>query len=228
MKRMMALLLCCAMVLTLCAGCKKDTTTLNKELTDSIIASDLASNYAKYSFSHVAPETKPVISDLQVSQRTEEGDVTKLAVTAEADTGYATIQVAAKMEYTWEINYWRMSHMEVTDATVTPTAVPSMSSVQLELSNYISVAGSALAILDGTHHNLTFAPSKAMWGIVWDAATKTAKLSVTATTTEFTFEGYYNLTFTDTGWVFETEKQESGQNYPLMHLTKLNKVVTKK
>lgn len=228
MKKAVSLLLCCVMLVTLCVGCKKDALAPNTQLTDRIIADDLAANYAKYSFAHINSDGNPTISDVQVSQRTEENGVTKLAVTAQATTPYATIKVAADMEYTWEINYWRMSHMEVTNAVPTPIAAPNMTSLKQELSNYISVTGSALAVQDGKQQQIVFSPDKATWGIVWDAETKTAKLSVTATTTDVVFEGYYNLSFAATGWVFETKTQENDNNHPLLYLTKLNPVVTKK
>lgn len=229
MKKVLSLLLCCGMLTALCVGCEDKAPALNRELTDAIIASDLANNYAQYSFAHVSPNQKPAISDLQVSGRIEEEGVTRLAVTATADTGYADIKITANMEYTWELNYWRMSNLEVTDAIPTPTAAPSIASVQLELSNYMSVTGSALAIQGKTRHNLKFTMNNATRKMTWVEATKTATLTLSVTTPEAVFEGYYNLTFDSAkGWVIETEKQESGQNYPVMHLTSYDKVITEK
>lgn len=229
MKKIVSLLLCCVMLATLCVGCKDKSPTRNTELTDGIIASDLADKYSYYSFAHVNPDQKPTISDLQVSGRVEEEGVTRLAVTATADTGYAHIQFTANVEYTWELNYWRMSKLEVTDAVATPTAAPSVASVQLELSNYMSITGSALAIQGQTRRNLKFTMNNATRKMTWVEANHTATLTLSVKTSEAVFEGYYNLTFDSAkGWVIESEKQESGQNYPVMHLTSYNAVVTEK
>ena len=229
MKKIVSLLLCCVMLATLCVGCKDKTPTRNTDLTDAIVASDLADNYHQYSFAHVAPDQKPTVSDLQVSDRVEEEGVTRLTVTAKADTGYALIRIGAAMEYTWELNYWRMSKLEITDTVANPTAAPSIASVQSELANYMSVTGSALAIQGETRRALKFTMNNATRNIAWQQGAKTATLTLSVKTTEAIFEGYYNLTFDSAkGWVIETEKQESGQNYPVMHLTEYTEVITQK
>lgn len=221
MKRLLSLLLCCVMLMTLSAGCKKNNTPEKPGLTDTAIAADLAANHTKYNFAHINAESEPTISDFKVSNRTEADGVVSLSVTATAITPYATIDVAADMEYTWELNYWRMSNIEITKAIPTVTAAPNLNSVKTELSNYISIVGSALAVKDEESHNLQFSFDKAAWSISRADGAQTATLNVAYQSDELTFTGYYTLTFGEAGWTIESEEQESGQHYPLMHLITL-------
>ena len=95
MKRLLSLLLCGVMLMTLCVGCKKEETA-PETLTDSRIISDLTKNNYLYTYSHA--EGVPTISNFNVVSRVEEEGAADLSVTAVANNNYVRVELAADME----------------------------------------------------------------------------------------------------------------------------------
>ena len=208
MKRALALILCCVMLLTLTVGCKKEEKPAAPD--DSRISSDLIDHRAKYSFSHI--EGTPSMAGLKIVERHEEDDSIDLKVTATAINEYARIELAADIEYELDDGRWELDELRITKAVPTPTAAPNQESVLMLLDNYISITGSALAAKGEERHKLNVNVRGANWEMKYDEASKTAKLLVEMKSEVLTFKGYYALSFNETGWVIESEKQENGQN----------------
>ncbi len=227
MKRIFALLLCGVMLLTVAVGCKKKESSAPViELNEARFIADLAASNAKYSYTHA--EGKPTISDFAIVEKKEDGGVTTLAVTATATNSHLSIELEATMEYVRENNYWRLSKVDVTKAQPIPTSAPHRAGLLEALTNYTSITGSALAVKDEEHYDLVFDVADVTWGLSFDEKAKTAKLMGSLKSDKLTFTGYYNLTFTENGWIFESEKQENGQRYPLLHLNTLEQKEDKK
>lgn len=227
MKRIFALLLCGVMLLTAAVGCqKKGSSSSVIELNEARFIADLAANNAKYSYTHA--EGKSTISDFTIVEKKEDGGVTTLAVTATATNSHLSIELEATMEYVRENNYWRLSKVDVTKAQPIPTSAPNRAGLLEALTNYVSITGSALAILGEEHYHLVFDVADAMWDLSFDEETKTAKLVGSLFSNELTFTGHYNLIFTENGWAFESEEQETGQSYPLLRLNSLEQKKDKK
>ena len=226
MKKALALLLCIVLLLTV-SGCKK--TARNTELTDSLISTDLI-KHGVYDFAHCGkPST---IADLKVVEKSRDGEVTTLSVTANAISPHVSVQLAADMTYTFANGVWVMNTVEFTQMIPTPTAAPSQESLLYELSNYMGVTGSALAAKEGVHHDLQFTISAVTWEMQHAQGGRTARLNASLKSDTLTFTGYYTLIFdAKKGWLFETEMvtneaQGGNRYYPLMQLETLERKTT--
>lgn len=219
MKRLLALMLCLAMVLTVAAGCNKN---VREELTDSRIADDVVKGSGNYAYTHVAGT--PSLSDFAILSREEKEDRVFLSLDATADFSNAQVTFKASMEYVYVDNRWKVSKLNVTERAITITGAPDTDSVLNELENYVSVVGSAYAVLDEKY--------EVLYGIsVYDATAEmqyeegadTAVLKLSYTSDALSYEGSYALTFGENGWAVETKKQDDGRHHPLLRLTKLEK-----
>ena len=218
MKKIVALLLCGVMLLTLAAGCKKEEAT-PAVLNETIIHSDLLKNYTLYNYSHVTGA--PTLGGLQIIKRSEEGDAATVSVSALAHYANVDVGVTADMAYTRINNVWTLQNITITGATPTVTGAPDQDSVLSMLENYISITGSALAIKGDERHHLNVNVRGATWEMQHEGGAKTAKLLVSMKSDTLTFNGYYTLNFEETGWTVVSEKQENGQYYPLLTLESL-------
>ena len=233
MKKVLALLLCLTMLLTVCAGCKK--TAKNTELTDALVRSDLVKNSNLYTYAHLGIVNS--ISSLKIADKNRDGDVTTLSVTGTALSSCAKIQMAADMKYTFKNGAWHLDSMKVNKAVPTLTAGPYTDSVLSEISNYLVnnessqkfKKPSALAVKNGKYHNIELNVQAADWQMAYDALTQTAKLNVTYKSENLSFSGYYSLEFdAEKGWIIHGEQQENGQNYLLLYLNTLEQKASKK
>lgn len=216
MKRILALTLSLLMLLTLAVGCGKP-----EELTDSRISADLIKQSGNYSYAHIGGSV--AISQMNVAEKTEENGHTNVVVSALATFDNAKVNFTATMAYELVDNRWKLRTMKVTDSDITLTGAPDQASVLTELSNYISVAGNAMAVLDEQYHLLSFNPQGADWEMVYEDGATTATLKAKYTSKVLSFEGYYTLTFGEQGWSIETIQRENDRYHPLLHLTKLEK-----
>ena len=224
MKKIVALLLCVIMLLTMAVGCKDKEEP--EVLDETRIVSDLSDNYPKYIFSHASG--RPSVGGLQIVERNEEGDDAVLSVTATAHFRNATVAIAADMDYQRVDGQWTLNEIAITKTTITPTAAPDLESVLMLLDNYISITGSALAAKGDDRHQLKLNVRGANWEMECEDGAKTAKLNVSMKSEQLTFTGYYTLTFKDTGWDIACEKQDNGQYHPLLHLETLEQKESKK
>lgn len=218
MKKALALLLCCVMVLTIAAGCKKNKP---EELTNTRISSDLANNYAEYAYTHITGT--PSISELNIAEKNQEEDRITVSVSAVAVFSNAKVKVAATMAYALSGTKWRLTDVTVSDSSITPTGAPSIESVLNELVNYVSINGGAIGVLEENEHLLQYNLRGAEWTMACEDGAKTATLNVTFTSKKLSFAGYYTLTFVEKGWVIETTERGDGRHHPLMHLTSLTR-----
>ena len=217
MKRFFALALSILMLLTLAVGCGEKP----EELTNSRISADLVKQSGNYSYAHIGGT--PGISQMTVTEKTEENGYANVVVSALATFHSAKVEFTATMDYELVGNRWKLRTMNVTESDITLTGAPDQASVLNELSNYISSAGNAMAVLDEQYHLLTFNPQGANWEMKYEDGATTATLNVTYKTTALTFDGYYTLTFGDKGWTIETILRENDRQHPLLHLIKLEK-----
>lgn len=230
MKRIFALLLCVALILALPVGCKKKKADKvePEAVTEKRVGADLMSRSDLYYFGHIG--TVNSYNSVKIVEKSQDGDALSLSATAKIYSNNAEIYLAADMTYTLVNNSWKLGTVTITEAVPTPVGGPDKESVLSEIRNYIQnnltsrqqKKEVALAVLGEEHHFLAIDLTKATWEMKNDSAAKTAKLHVSHKTDDLTFSGYYNLTFdTEKGWVIETEKQENGFNYPLLHLETL-------
>lgn len=217
MKRILALTLSLLMLLTLAVGCGEQP----EELTNSRISADLAKQSGNYSYAHIGGT--PTISQMTITEKTEENGYANVEVSALATFEGAKVEFTATMAYELVDNRWKLRTMKVTDSDITLTGAPDQASVLNELSNYISTAGNAMAVLNDQHHLLTFNVKAANWEMQYEDGADTATLNVKYTSKALSFEGYYTLTFGEQGWSIETIQRENDRNHPLLHLTKLEK-----
>lgn len=216
MKRLFALTLCLLMLMTAAAGCGEDSP---EKLTDHRITSDLVRHSHLYAYAHVTGT--PALSDLTVD-KTEQGDTASVTAAATAAYTNATVNITATIAYARIGGHWKVEEIQVTPQTVTVTGGPDCASVTKELDNYISVVGSAYAVMEETYQPLYFDIKDAETAIRYESGADTAALTVSYRSEKLTFDGSYTLTFHDeTGWEIETVKQADNRNHPLLRLTKL-------
>lgn len=221
MKKAIALLLCLTLLLVLPTGCKKkgDPSLLD----DNRLTSDLMNCSHLYYYSHVGAVN--AISNLKVVEKVEKKNAVSFSVTAKAVAACANIELAVDMNYAYENGTWMLDrdNVKVTKQTITVTAGPDLESTIMELNNYVSVVGNALAVKGEEQHLLpAYNVVKATWETEYSETNKTAKMKVTYESDTLSFTGYYNLTFNDNGWVFETKKIEGDErSHILLHLETL-------
>lgn len=218
MKKVLALLLCCGMLLTIAAGCKKNQ---QKELSDARISSDVANSSHLYAYDHVAGDR--TVHELNITQRTEEGDRVSLKATADVHFSNAIVAVKAEMAYRYVDANWKLEDIAITSSDVELTAAPDTASVMMELTNYASIVGSVYAVYDETYQPLYFNLADATTKMSYEAGADTAKLELSLVSDKLSFTGTYTLTFGENGWQFETVKQTDNRNHPLLRLTSLEK-----
>ena len=218
MKRILALTLSLLMLLTIAAGCNKETP---EEITDNRIATDLANQSGKYTYAHI--EGTPAITDMQILHREETDNNTTFQVTATAVFDNAEIAITATMQYRLNGLKWNLRSVDVSKAEATVTDAPNKESILNELTNYMSLYGSALARRGEEYHNLTFRPQDADWVMQCEKGSKTATLTVSYTDENLAFAGSYTIVFGRTGWAFESVDRLDGRRHPLLRLTSLTK-----
>lgn len=219
MKRIYALLLCLLMVLTMAVGCNEEKPA---ELTDSQIAADLAKQHGQYAYAHIGGQ--PTITNLQVSDKNENGYTTTLSATAVAVFSGAEVDITATMTYLLSDNQWRAYKTQVTAGAIRLTGGPDKDSVLQELENYVSLVGSVYAIWEDEYqalYDVTFADATAE--MKYEESAKTATLNLSYTSDKLSFTGSYALSFGEGGWSIETVKQDDGRQHPLLRLTSLEK-----
>lgn len=218
MKKIIALILCGVMLLTLAVGCKKEEQP--EELIDARIAHDLTNSTHLYPYTHIVGT--PDIKDLQVVSRNESGNRTIVSVDANLYFSNADLDLKADMEYLLIGNHWKLEDVKVTHRAITVTGAPHQASVMSDLTNYIGIVGSAYSVMDDTYQPLYFNINDPTVEMQYESGAKTAALKLAYTSDKLTFEGTYTLTFDEeSGWHFETVKQADGRQHPLLRLTKL-------
>ena len=237
MKRTLALLLCLILLLALPVGCKKDKQATNPagELTNSQISIDLKNSTHLYYYAHTGSIL--AVSGLKVSDKEKDGNAMTLKATATAQSNHVSVDLAADMRYVVINNKWTLDTVEITKAVPTILAGPEKESVLMEISNYLAHNATsqeqnkslALAYLGEERHSLEITVSAVTWGVDYKEGSDTAKLTAKLTSDALTFSGYYTLTFDKkVGWVIETEKQDNGQHYPVLHLDTLEQKAAEK
>lgn len=216
MKRMLALILCCVMLLPVATGCKDENLNQTIELNDARIAADILEQYeSKYTFTHA--EGKATLSSLKILTEVKEGNFTKLSVSAVASNDYVDVDLTVAIEYKRENNYWRLHRMGFATVEAVPTTIPNRASLMNTLRSYIHATGSALAKKGAEFYNLMFDVDAVTWGLSFDKVTKTAQFWSSYKSENLSFTGYYDLTFGATGWVITAIKQD-GKSQPVMYL----------
>ena len=216
MKRMFSLTLCLLMLLTAMAGCGEPAPD---RLDDARISADLVRNSHLYSYTHVGGS--PTLSRVTVDT-SEEGDNASVSATATATYTNATVDIAAAMTYARIGTHWKLESVEITSKTITLTGGPDHAGVMAELTNYVTIAGSAYSVMGETYQPLYFDITAVKTAMQYENGAKTATLTMSYTSDKLTFDGSYTLTFDEAqGWKIETIKQADNRYHPLMRLTKL-------
>ena len=228
MKKALALLLCLMMMLTLSVGCKKNQEAKKTgDLTETQISSDLLNSDNLYRYAHTGDITS--IAGLQVNDKKEDGNTITLTATATAGSDHISIALTANMKYMAENGAWKLDTVEITKADPTVIAGPYKDTLVNEVNNYINLNRSsqdagktlALAYYGEERHSLNVNTGSITWGIAYEKG-NTAKLTAEMKSDALTFSGYYNLTFDkERGWLIESELQEHGQSYLVLHLDTL-------
>ena len=230
MKRIFALLLCVALLIALPVGCKKnkkneaakaDASALNAER----IGKDLMNSNYLFPYAHIGDLTSA--KDVKIVTKTTNENVTRLTVTATLSSSGAEIAAEVKLAYQVDGSQWKLLGAEAVSRTITLTGGPSLVSLQSTVTNYLqnnptaqeqNKAVTLAAMGDGRHH-LEVDLGALAWKVEYDAAAKTGKLNLSQETDALSFTGYYNLTFNEQdGWVIESEKQDDGRYYLLLHV----------
>ncbi|MBQ3203026.1 MAG: hypothetical protein IJB36_05225 [Clostridia bacterium] len=226
MKKVFALILCCALLVVMPVGCKKKAAE-KAEWTDSVISADLLKNDHLYNLAHCGKFSS--IADLKITEKVEKSDTVSLSVTAKAVSPRAEAQLVADMTYTLTNNQWKLKDIRLTQ-TAAPTDAPDKESVRMEIDNYLAHNMTsqeqkkpiALAIHGEERHELTIKTSDVAWDMSYEKGSTTAKLTAALNNNDVAFIGYYKLTFDESkGWIIESEKQENGQHYPVLYLDTL-------
>ena len=218
MKKVVALLLCLALLMVLPTGCKKKTEAPDA----SRICSDLLNCSHLYYYAHIGKVSSMTLPE--IVEKTETKDTITYAVTAKAMTPYSDIQLSATMKYTLVDNAWQLDKesVKITKKEAIPTAAPDLETMTKDnLANYLSIVGKALAVKGEEEYLLpAYDVSKATWETKYEKGATTATLNVTYQSDELSFTGYYNITFGENGWMMESKmKDEIG--HILLHLETL-------
>lgn len=216
MKKVFALLLCVTLLIALPTGCKKND---GVELTEATVTADLIQNSNLYFYPHCGKAD--TITNLKIAEKTEKDNTASLVITATAVSPYTEFALTANMDYTYENGHWNADHIEITKVVPTTIAGPDPDTAQMEIANYVSIVGSALAVKGEKEHALpAFNPAAATWEMQCEKGAKTAQLHINYKSEKLAFKGYYTLTFSETGWSFET-KAKDDKYHILLHLESL-------
>lgn len=236
MKKALALLLCLMMLLALPVGCKKDKEAKKVgELTDAQISSDLINSDHLYHFAYTGNISS--LAGLKVSDKKQDGNTITLKATGTASSAYVQVALAAEMKYTVINNAWKLDSVQITKAVPTTIDGPEQEAILMTVENYIDnnmtsqeqKKSVALAYLGEERHSLEVNTRAVTWGVDYEKGSDTAKLTAKLTSDALTFSGYYTLTWDEkAGWVFESEKQDNGQHYLVLHLDSLEQKATEK
>ena len=219
MKRILALILCCVMLVPALTGCKDENVNQFIELNNTRIAADILEQYeSKCTYTYA--EGKYTIKDLKIVTEINENDSSKLTCTATVNNAYVEVDLTVAVEYKRENNYWRLHRLGFAKLDATPVAAPNRATLLNALRNSILTNGSALAKQGTTYHNLMFNVDDVTWGLSFDKVTKTAQLLGSYQSDNLTFMGSYDLTFGENGWVVQTITQDN-QTQILMRLQSL-------
>lgn len=219
MKRILALLLCCVMLIPTLTGCKDEDINQTIELNNTRIAADILEQYeSKCTYAYA--EGKYTIKDLKITTEVNENDSSKMTCTATVTNAYVEVDLTVAVEYKRENNYWRLHRLGFAKLDATPIAAPNRASLLNTVRNSIHANGSALAKQGTTYHNLMFDVDAVMWDLSFDKVTKTAQLLGSYKSTNLTFMGSYDLTFGENGWIIQAITQDN-QTQILMRLQSL-------
>ncbi len=219
MKKAFALILCLVLLLAIPVGCKKKANEKPVPLTESTISVDLIRHNGQYSYPHCGNFDK--ITDLTILEKEEKDTTATVWFSAKANSSCTVVDLAGKMKYTYKNGHWNMDSLDLSKATPTPTNGPDLKSAMMEINNCVSIIGKAFALQGETEHALpALNMQSGSWQIQAEKGAKTAQLTVNYKSNVMTFTGYYNLTFEETGWRFETIKKDT-TNYPVLHLDSL-------
>ena len=219
MKRILALTLCCVMLLIVATGCN-DYENINKtiELNEKMIARDLQDKHTLYTYTFA--EGKPEISNVNIVNREEEGNLIRVSVTAVANNGYVRVALTAAIEYVMENNYCRLNRLGIADAKATPIAAPNLDSLTTTLNSSLDALGYTLAT-DGTeYYNLIFNLKSAQCDLKLNDTGKSAQLNITYESNNLSLTGYYTMAFGEKGWTLQTATHE-GKTAPVLYLQSL-------
>lgn len=220
MKRLLALLLCCVMLVPMATGCKDKDLNKTIELNDKRIAADIVQQFeSKFTYTHA--EGKVTMKEMKVASEVTEGDIARLSVIATVGNDYMDAKLTAALEYKLENSYWRLHRVGFADLTAAPISIPNRASLMNTLRSYVHATGSALGKKGTEYYNLMFDVDSVTWGLSFDKVTKTAQLWGSYTSDNLTFSGYYDLTFGENGWIVHSVTQE-GQQHLLLYLQTLD------
>ena len=104
MKRILALILCCVLLLPVATGCKDKNLNKTIDLNDKRIAADLLEQYES-KFTYTYAEGQYTLTDMKITSNIDEGNSVKLAVTATVQNEYVSVNFVSAMEYKKENNY---------------------------------------------------------------------------------------------------------------------------
>ena len=220
MKRILALILCCVMLLPVATGCKDKNLNKTIDLNDKRIAADLLEQYES-KFTYTYAEGQYTLTDMKITSNIDEGNSVKLALTATVQNEYVSVNFVSAMEYKKENNYWRLHRMGFNNVVATPIAAPNRKAILGMLSTYVRSNGNALAKKGIEYYNLMFDMQAVTWGISFDKVTKTSQFLASFKNANLAFTGYYDLSFGENGWVINSVTQE-GKSHPVLYLQTLD------
>lgn len=219
MKRILALTLCCVMLLTVATGCNNVATPTDPpEVNTTLVTNDLLEHHSLYAYT--LAEGKPEVSNVNIVSREEEGNTVRVSVTAVANNGYVRVALTAAIEYVLENNYYRMNRLGIADAKATPIAAPNYDALMTTLGSSLDNIGYVLAT-DGTdYYNLIFSLKASQCELKLNDTGKTAQLNLTYESDNLSLTGYYTMAFGEKGWSLQTATYE-GVTAPVLYLRSL-------